>query len=379
MDVENLNCIGCEICQPACHQNAIEMKFEHGMFTPERDTEACIDCTHCIQICPSRMSKIQRTLLANPSIESYTACAEDNVTRFKGASGGVISAMITELIQNCGYNCTFVLKDSIYGEPTRLEAVMKMEDIEKSVGSKYVPASAFNVIKALQTYAKADFTLKCIVVGTPCVLRGIRNYMRLHDIPEDNILFFGLFCDGTMHYNFLRYIADRYGKFEKLNFRSKVPNGWPGDMLLELNGGQAQAIPRTERMKLKPIFMLPACLSCNDKLNPYADIAFGDCYIPLKADKKGKSFVIVRTEKGEEAWNLCSGVIEAEIESLEAIKKAQGIGVKKPDSWFYRWLIRRGMRYNYYEVRVAVFAYGIVTKIQQGLKIAKIGIQVMIE
>jgi coenzyme F420 hydrogenase subunit beta len=297
-------------------------------------------------------------------INCYTAYAKDDEIRHRGTSGGVITAMLLELVAKGDYDCAFVApKLSPQNIPLQLQAASTEEEIRNAAGSKYVLPVASNVFEALH-----EKKGKYVVVGCPCVLHEIQNFMRVNDLPRDNVLFLGLFCVGTMNYNILRYYADRYCKFESIAFRQKV-HGWPGDTVLD----EVMIVDRKERVRLKQIFTLPQCYTCKNKLNSHADISFGDCYIPVKRNQAGVSSVIVRTEKGAKAWEQCASVIESEPESLRAIEKAQQIGVPKPDSAFQRWLTKQGTHYNYHKVRFALRIASFVTALKTGSKIARIG------
>ena len=59
-------------------------------------------------------------------------------------------------------------------------------------------------------------------------------------------------------------------------------------------------------MKLKSFFQLNRCLFCYDKLNSFADISFGDCYIKEEKSFYGKSNVIIRTNIGKKIYEKYS-------------------------------------------------------------------------
>lgn len=199
------------------------------------------------------------------------------------------------------YDYAFVLPfDSFKGVPARLEKTSDPAVVRAASGSKYIPASALEVVKALEEEPGASY----VVVATPCVIEGIKRFMESKGLADTNVAFFGLFCDRTMSFNFLEHFERKYARpgetLSRLDYRTKDAAGWPGNMRLIFSSGRELRLPRAERTRLKSYFQLERCLYCADKLASQADIAFGDCYVKGMEDGLGLSNVIVRTPRGQE-------------------------------------------------------------------------------
>lgn len=343
-------CVSCEICSTICPKNAVRMEYKNGQFLPKVDSTKCTGCGSCLKLCPGididpfglRYRNFSDHLLDGTYLESYTAYSNDLKIRKNSASGGLITTLIVELIKNKEFDAAFILDfDMFTGRPARLRAVNNIYEIINAAKSKYVPASVCNIIKTLKMKDNKRF----IIVGTPCQILGIKKFIEDSNIPEEKLLFLGLFCEKTLNFNLIRYFEDTYGnldeKLSKLEFRTKEKRGWPGDSKLYFNSGREIIVNRNIRILLKKFFQLNRCLFCLDKLNRLADISFGDCYIQGKKDFYGKSNVIIRTEKGKQIFDKYSHLFTLERENIEEIRKSQNLADKKDNLDFVKILIKK--------------------------------------
>lgn len=330
-EIRNLGmCVCCEICAASCPVSAITMEFEGGQFVPWVDMGTCIDCGLCLSVCPGinidRNNSGSYKELVGPYIEVYTACTTKADVRKICTSGGIVTTLVSELLKNEGYDAAFLLTyDSFSGNPARLEPCSDAQQAIRAAKSKYIPASVYHVIRALKNNSKKKY----IIVGTGCLFQGVKLFIRRKKIPEDNLLFIGLFCNKTLNYNIFDYFEKTYReeneKLTRLDFRNKDPDGWPGDCKLIFDSGRTLVVGRKVRQELKDYFQLNRCLFCLDKLNTSADISVGDCYIKEETDRLGKSSVVIRTEKGKEIFNKCSSLFEKKEEHIGAIAITQKI------------------------------------------------------
>lgn len=342
-------CVSCEICSAACPDGAITLENRFGQFLPKVDDEKCTLCGLCLEICPGidinpfelKYDTVTDNIFDGPCLESYTAYSNNLDIRKNATSGGLITSLIVTLIENKEFDVAFTLPfDVSAAKPARLKATNEISEIINSAKSKYVPASVYNLIMALNK----DANSRCIIVGTPCQINGIKKYLRKSKISEEDKLFLGLFCDKTLNFNVISYFKHIYRKSNeklvKFEFRTKEKYGWPGNTKLYFDSGRELIVDRSVRMQLKKFFQLNRCLFCFDKLNKLADIAFGDCYIKGKSSFNGKSSVIVRTKKGEEIFDKHSYLFTLEKERIEKIRKSQLLIDKKDNLDYARVFIK---------------------------------------
>lgn len=325
------------------------MEYGQGQFLPQVDQEKCIECGLCLELCPGidinpflpKYDKVTPDAFDGPCLESYTAYSRDARIRENSVSGGLITALITELIRTKEFDAAFVLSfNNFDGSAARLRATNNIEEMFNAAKSKYVPASVYEVVKNLEKGENKRY----IIVGTPCLLYGLKKYVKHKKLSEENLLFLGLFCDGTLNFNIIRYLEEIYRKsnesLSKLEYRTKEKYGWPGNVKLSFDSGRELIVNKKVRMGLKKYFQLNRCLLCVNKLNTSADIAFGDCYIKSRANRLGKSSVIVRTENGREVLRRYSHLFTFEKEHISRIRKSQHLVGKKDNLEYARILAK---------------------------------------
>ncbi len=342
-------CLSCEICHAICPVNAVSMEYESGQFFPRINEAKCTDCGQCLAVCPGmdidpagiRYQTIVNNTFDGPYLNTYTAYSTDLHIRAGSSSGGIITALVLELISNKEYDAAFVLRfDRFENKPARLISTSGVDEILNSTGSKYIPASFYEVVNTL----KRDPNGRYIIVGTPCQFQGIRNILTYLKQSNTNLVFLGLFCDKTLNFNVLKYFNDQYKKREEnitsFLFRSKEKYGWPGDVKIMFNSDRELIIDKSVRMGLKPYFQLNRCLFCLDKANVGADISCGDCYIPGSGDSSGKSSVVIRTDKGKKIFDKYSYLFSLETAEMKEISISQQLSSRQENLENAKYLIK---------------------------------------
>lgn len=336
-------CTSCGICAACCPVGAVDMELEQGQFQPRVDEQKCIDCGLCLKVCPgidltgtgkSPFDKYYdnptQAIFDGDMLECYTAHCRDEKMRANSVSGGIIVPLVTALLTDKKYDAAFLLDFPTFtGNSARLKAISDPDKALASAGSKYVPASLYEVIKAL----RQNDTARYIVVGTSCMLYGLKKYLRATNTNESRLLLLGLFCEKTLNYNFIKSLEQKYRKSGEvlvdLKYRTKEQLGWPGNVKLTFDSGRQLFLSKKVRARVKEYFQLNRCLYCLDKLNISSDIAVGDCYIKTERDKLGKSSIIVRTDKGMKILDEYSGLFEFKTEKISKIRMSQGLSTKR--------------------------------------------------
>lgn len=335
-------CVSCEICNAICPVEAIKMEYEKGQFIPTVNPKKCINCGLCLKQCPGmRMSSFKEGLNFENSIfgaylKIYSSYAKDEKIRKNSTSGGLITQLILKLLEDKVYDGAFVLQfETFRNSPARLKLIENPSELFTAAKSKYIPASVFNIIKTLQKKNHHRY----IIVGTPCQITGIKNFIKEANIDSKNLLFLGLFCDSTLNFNIINYFEDKFSrkneKIIRFDFRNKEKDGWPGHPKLYFDSKRQLIAHRKDRMKVKKYFQLESCLYCLDKLNRSADISFGDCYLRWREIPES-STVIIRTEKGKKIFDKYSYLFNSVELNQEAVIKSQGISVKKENLDFIK-------------------------------------------
>ena len=320
-------CTSCGICKSLCPRNCISWEKSQGMYLPKIDESVCLHCGLCATVCPGlghsyRGSDTAMSTVTGSVLESYNAWSLDPDLRHNGASGGVISTIVSELLSKEIYDSVFCLDTYHYGSQLCTARYTKEDFPLSAPKSRYLPVSHENAI----LYMKAHPTEKIILIATSCCLRGILGAIKALKLSRKNYLLIGLFCDKVFQYNFVTYLEDHYcsgTSLSAMHFKNKDSGGWPGDMKLFPKDRDSFFLPLAERARLKDYFMPERCLYCVDKLNVSADISLGDNYTGQDSSSLGSNSVLIRTQCGLSAWQASCHRLEFRPVDLPAIHKAQ--------------------------------------------------------
>ena len=336
-------CCGCGICKGICPKGCISWNEKDGLYVPKVDTQSCIQCSLCVAACPGlghnyEAAGTAEDTVTGPVLGCFNSWSKDQELRHVGASGGVVSTIIRELLVSGAYDGAFCLDSYDYREQlkTRLytaEEVAVCWTGSNAPKSRYLPVSHETAI----AYIKSRRDARLILVGTSCAIRGLQSAIKKLNLNRTQYLMIGLFCDKVFNYNVIPYFKDTYSPnapLEALHFKNKESGGWPGDMKLFPREGKPFYIPLSERAKAKAYFMPERCLYCVDKLNACADISLGDNYTGKDESKLGGNSVIIRTQNGAKAWDVAKDNLEIRDIDIADIQKAQAIE-SRLDNMYY--------------------------------------------
>lgn len=335
-------CCSCGVCSGICPKNCISFRRKDGLFLPVIDESVCVECGICAVVCPGlghpyEPKETAEATITGEFLACFNAWSRDEKTRHVSASGGVISTLIPELLSQGRYDGAFCL-DS-YDYRTQLKTRLYTPDEadnwadSKAPKSRYLPVSQEETVRYIRKHPDA----RLIIVGTSCALRGIEAVIRKLNRNRENYLLIGLFCDKVFNYNVLRWFKDSFcsgNALEQLHFKNKESGGWPGDMKFFPENADSFYVPLNERARMKGYFMPERCLYCVDKLNIVADISLGDNYTETASSPLGSNSVILRTERGLDAWNAVREKLEYVPVSIVEIQEAQGLPIRLQNLYY---------------------------------------------
>jgi len=348
-------CTGCGICKGICPVCAIEMMIdEYGIFTPQIDSEKCVDCELCMKVCPGHefdyvhhMQKLHGKLPDNvaigPIIKAYAGYAADKSVLDISQSGGFVSALLIYGIENKLFDGAVVTSwnEKNPFEPSVYIAKTK-DEVLKAVGSKYNPvpvaAIANKILKSDGRYA---------FVGTPCQIQGMRkaeDYVK--GLADKIALYVGLHCLSVFNYHYhdqiLHKIKKAKSEISYFRFRDKKWRGWPCDMLLKTKSGETVNLTGTfSRLDARSYFSNWRCQLCFDKFNEFSDVSCGDCRIPIHYGKStmseayyhvnGKSDIVIRSVRANDVIEkmIADRVLYVEESEIKALLSSVAIAEKK--------------------------------------------------
>lgn len=306
-------CTSCQMCAAICPKNAICIELDKdGFYRPAINSDSCIDCSLCTQVCykfdPSIVATDGKEL---DSLALYGASAKDGKLLEKTTSGGVADILAHHLMKN-DYKCVGVVYDS---ENDRAKDVIASseKDLEYFKGSKYIQSYTYDAFQEIAKTCKHD---KYAVFGTPCHIYALDKYLRLKHV-RDNFLLIDLYCHGCPSMKiWTKYISAikkniNQPKIDYVNFRSKI-KGWGNFyvVVVVVDGKPVYYSCDDHNSDFFDLFfsdqlLNEACNSCKlrSTLN-YTDIRLGDFWgKQYVLNNRGVSAVSIVTERAKKVFD----------------------------------------------------------------------------
>lgn len=304
------HCLGCEACVQVCGKTAITMEEDHDGFRyPIIDTEKCVDCGLCRNVCP--LDNMPQRYRKDKYV--FGGYSLNEKIRFESTSGGAFSEIVDAY---CDENYV------IFGaEANGLEVfhsfITDKKELSRFRKSKYSQSKIGTAYKDAKRFLKEG--KKVLFSGTPCQIAGLKAILGSTD--QDNLLAVEVVCEGVPSPLYVRklekHIENKYGSsIQSLDYRytskSFLAKGrWDFEQMKIITyGGNVLKKDRWFNpfwsVWLKHLMSRPSCYECPFTNNErVSDVTLGDLwgvhvYCPeLYGKNGGSSLVIGNTEKGK--------------------------------------------------------------------------------
>jgi len=351
--INNLNdvvdwrlCVGCGACAYLYPENVQLHDFIAEGIRPAVVSNE-FEARSALQVCPA----VQTAFVQKPRglgdeafkqdwgqvLEIWEGHATDSNIRFKGSSGGALTALATWCLEKGGMHG--VLHTGPHPEnPLRNQTRLSRtgSEVLAAVGSRYSPASVCDSL-ALVEHAPAP----CVVIGKPSEIAALTNAQKLRPILQTRVgLTLSFFCAetpptaGTLA--LLEKMAVRPESVANLRYRG---HGWPGHFAPTRQGEPDPCAKMTyqdswaflQRFRPWSVHLWP------DGSGELADISCGDpWYEKPDGVNHGSSLVVVRTERGRDILHQAMKAGYLELRQAETWKLAQSqrnLAAKKAAVW----------------------------------------------
>lgn len=250
---------------------------------------------------------------------AYVCYTKKENIRMNSSSGGVFYELAKHMIEQENaviYGAAFAEDFSV-----RHMRIDRMDDVEKLMRSKYVQSDmGDNFLKVKEDLSCGN---KVMFAGTPCQVKGLIKFLEASNIATENLFTVDFVCHGVpspkVWKEYLNKLSSKCNsKITDVNFRAKRC-GWH-DYYMKVSfekGEYAKSHYIDEYMfyYLSDYIMRDSCYECplRKAESKAGDITIADSWQSKRESKKmdkGKSLIIVNTEKGESAFEKISSNME---------------------------------------------------------------------
>jgi coenzyme F420 hydrogenase subunit beta len=328
-------CTGCGACKSASPQGGVTLVNIEGVGIRPRLDARSRASTELLAVCPGyevdgaqaigprkRLSEADHEFGA--ALEIWEGYASDPEIRYRGSSGGVLSAMALYCLEREGMR--FALHTAKNDDqPWTNQTVQSRTraEILARTGSRYAPASPCD---GLQTIEESDGP--CVFIGKPCDTAAVSRMRQLRPALDANLgLVLTFFCAGTPSARGTLDLLDELdvstAELHDLRYRGE---GWPGRFKAAYDGGKEKSLSYSEAWGALTRYRPARCHLCPDGLGRVADIACGDAWDKFEENgDNGRSLIIVRTERGRAMLHraMAAGYVEARRTNASQVFAAQ--------------------------------------------------------
>lgn len=346
-------CLGCGACAYIGGAEHVTMqdREELGLRPLFGDTLNAAQRHEMVAVCPTMATDfgaLKRMPDYTPTVDRKTerdwgaitgiweGFAANEELRFKGSSGGALTALALYCLESRGFHGVLHTGESPQDpirNTTRLSR--SRDDLMATLGSRYAPAA---ICEGLGQVEAAPGP--CVVIGKPVEIAGTRNAMALRPALAEKVgVTLSFFCAETPPTGATRALLDHFGvaqnTLEALRYRG---HGWPGYFTTR-TAGEA---PRQHWIYYDSWAFLQkyrpwAALMWPDGSGELADISCGDpWYEEPDNENPGFSLIVARTQLGREIVEgaIAAGYLSAtQAETWKLENSQKGLLEKKGSIW----------------------------------------------
>jgi|SRR5579859_3814186 len=305
-------CVGCGACKYASTKGTVQLvNIESLGIRPAFDRKAEVASSELLDICPgysvdagvttkavSKPTDAERDF--GPALEMWEGHAADPELRYRGSSGGILSALALYCLER--EEMGFVLHAGMDPDRPWLNKTVTSRtraQLLSRAGSRYAPSSP---CEGLGEIEKSD--RPCVFIGKPCDTAAVmKARVNRPDLDERLGLVLTFFCAGTPSTSGTLKLLDRLRiEPETVHHLAYRGEGWPGGFtVMSGQDNQRNFIPYDQAWGSLTPYVPLRCRICPDGLGRVADISCGDAWEKYdgSGSNPGMSIVLVRSQRGQ--------------------------------------------------------------------------------
>lgn len=259
---------------------------------------------------PYKKSKLLDLKNPDKYIGSHIGCkkgyATDEAIRANAASGGMVTALLCNMLKNKEIDGAWVTKTAFEnGELTyKTYVATTKEEICDASSSVYMNIPLLKHIDVLK-----NFDGKVAVVMTPCMLRGLDAILsRDEELENKVVLKLGLYCSGNHSPKATTLSMEKSGITGENAKRLYYRRGhWRGTSSVIYDDDSAKEFSYSKTIcayKNAYFFEKDSCMSCQDHYAACSDISFGDIWLKeMKGNPIKHTSCVIRSQKAYDMIN----------------------------------------------------------------------------
>lgn len=327
-NANNLKCSGCGVCAAICPTKAIDIELsDKGFYISKVNDEKCIDCGICLKTCSFNVKYEFKKPL-----KSFSSVRRSNVEKCKSSSSGICWDFAKKAIENEYYACG--ARYNFENNNVEHFVAATIKEYLPAQGSKYLQSYTVDAFEQILKNNKQKY----VVVGTPCQIASLRNYIKLKKI-EENYILIDFFCHGVPSYHLWESYLKHHKieKIEDILFRDNSRKVWNDFcMNIKMNNKKLNSSSKENDLFYR-FFILDFCLNkvCSESCkffstNSCADIRFGDVWNrTLHAGSMPMSLGLLYNDKIQWILDEIETVQQYKDIEIDALIKGQPIDYRK--------------------------------------------------
>jgi coenzyme F420 hydrogenase subunit beta len=323
--VDSQLCTGCGLCASLSRGAIVMQSVAPGYNRPiqEDGIDAGVEAT-IAAACPGAVVEPwPQAGMTHPAWGPYrsvsTGFATDAAVRFRGSSGGAVTALaLAALRSGLVDRVVHVVADTADPAGNRVTVSRSTTDVIEGAGSRYVSSSLLRDIDQLLSEGGA-----MAFIGKPCDVSALRRLARIDPRVDAHIpLMLAFFCAGIPSRNAVgRVLGAMAVEDDHLRTFRYRGNGWPGKAVATAKDGRVAEMSYEDSwggyLSKEVQFR---CKICPDAVGGVADIACADAWYggetgyPTFEEMDGRSLILTRTTTGEALVRsaMAAGVLSTE-------------------------------------------------------------------